>query len=72
MERIVYDELLHLTKNKIDSRKHGFLNNKSWCTNMISFIESIISTFNEKNPTDIIYFDFANAFNSVNHDLILY
>ena len=72
MERIVYDELLHLTLNKIDSRQHGFLNNKSCSTNMISFVESIISTFNEKNPTDIIYFDFAKAFDSVNHDLILY
>ena len=66
MERIVYDELLHLTLNKIDSRQHGFLNNKSCSTNMISFVESIISTFNEKNPTDIIYFDFAKAFDSVN------
>ena len=70
-ERIVYDELLHLTLNKIDSRQHGFLNNKSCSTNMISFVESIISTFNEKNPTAIIYFDFAKAFDSVNHDLIL-
>ena len=28
-------------------------------------------SLNEKSRSDIIYFDFANAFDSVSHDLIL-
>ena len=54
MERIVYDELLHLTLNKIDSRQHGFLNNKSCSTNMILFVGSIISTLTKR--TQLILF----------------
>ena len=71
MERIVYEKILCRTENLIDSRQHGFLRNKSCSTNMISLTESLSVSLLSKVPTDIIYFDFAKAFHSVCHDLIL-
>ena len=70
-ERILYDELLARTQEKIDPRQHGFLKNKSCNTNLLTFTESITRSLQEKIGTDVIYFDFAKAFDTVSHDLIL-
>ena len=71
LERILYDELFTLTINKIDKRQHGFLKNKSCNTNLLLITESIARSLHEKIGTDVIYFDFAKAFDTVSHDLIL-
>ena len=71
MERIMYDELYSRTINLIDDRQHGFLRNKSCVTNMTNLIETLANAFMKKLPSDIIYFDFAKAFDTVNHDLLL-
>ena len=70
-ERILYDELLVRIIDKIDPRQHGFLKNKSCNTNLLSFTESVTRKLHEKIGTDVIYFDFAKAFDTVSHDLIL-
>ena len=70
-ERILYDELLTRTIDKIDKRQHGFLRNRSCNSNLLLFTESIARALHEKVGTDIIYFDFAKAFDTVSHDLIL-
>ena len=70
-ERILYDELLTRTIDKIDKRQHGFLRNRSCNSNLLLFTESIARSLHEKIGTDIIYFDFAKAFDTVSHDLIL-
>ena len=38
---------------------------------MIPFVNSLSLNLNYKGQSDVIYFDFANAFDSVNHDIIL-
>ena len=70
-ERILYDELYSRTHEKIDPRQHGFLKNKSCNSNLLTFTESIARSLHEKIGTDVIYFDFAKAFDTVSHDLIL-
>ena len=71
LERIIYDELLCRTINKIDTRQHGFIRNRSCNTNLLLFTESIALSLHEKIGIDVIYFDFAKAFDTVSHDLIL-
>ena len=71
LERIIYDELLCRTINKIDTRQHGFIRNRSCNTNLLLFTESIARSLHEKIGIDVIYFDFAKAFDTVSHDLIL-
>ena len=58
-------------EHKIKSKQHGFLPGRSCTTQMIPFFDSLTITANEMFATDIIYFDFAKAFDSVNHDIIL-
>ena len=72
-ERIIKEELLIRVMPLLDDRQHGFLNEKSCTTNMASFSDSVVLSINDCNAfgTDVVYFDFSKAFDSVNHDLIL-
>ena len=49
----------------------GFLPKKSCTTQMVPFIDNVAQCLNDRSRMDIIYFDFAKAFDSVNHDIIL-
>ena len=60
-ERILSDELYSCTHEKIDPCN----------SNLLTFTESIARSLHEKIGTDVIYFDFAKAFDTVSHDLIL-
>ena len=70
-ERCIRNELYTACNDLLDPRQHGFLNEKSCTTQMIPFTYDIALTLNNKSRADIIYFDFAKAFDSVSHDLIL-
>ena len=72
MERIIYDKLFSRTYHLIDSRQNGFLKNDSCEMNLNTLIESLSTNLLQDFPADIKYFDFAKAFDTVNHDLILY
>ena len=70
-ERIIKEELLFTTQNLINETQHGFLAKKSCATNLVGLCDSVSLSLNEKLKTHVIYFDFAKAFDSVNHDIIL-
>ena len=71
-ERCIHRELYLACASKLDPRQHGFLNGKSCTTQMVPFIDDLSLALNNKIRSNIIYFDFAKAFDSVSHDLILY
>ena len=70
-EKCIRNELLRLCQDKIHFSQHGFLPSKSCTTQLIPFVNDITLNLNNNYTTDIIYFDFAKAFDSVNHDIIL-
>ena len=63
-ERCIRKLLLNSCEQLIDPRQHGFTNAKSCTTQIVPFTYHL-------TKVDVIYFDFANAFDSVSHDPIL-
>ena len=70
-EKVIRDELMSKCENLINESQHGFLPSKSCTTQLISFTDSLALSLNGNYRTDVVYFDFAKAFDSVNHDIIL-
>ena len=71
-ERLLKDKILFLTNDNLNEHQHGFLGKKSCSTNLTVFTDVLARSLNEINTrTDVIYFDFAKAFDTVNHDILL-
>ena len=71
-ERCIRKELFAACEEFLDPRQHGFVNDKSCTTQMVPFVDSLALTLNNRSRSDVVYFDFAKAFDSVSHDLILH
>ena len=71
MEHIIQEELLIKTRHLINPEQYGFLLGKSCTTNLITITDDIATSLHNDKCVDIIYFDFAKAFDTVNHDLLL-
>ena len=70
-ERVVRDHIMEKCQRQLFPNQHGFLPGKSCTTQMIDFNENLTFSINNKLQTDVIYFDFAKAFDSVHHDTLL-
>ena len=62
---------MSLCQDKIHNSQHGFLPGKSCTTQLLPFVNDVTLNLNNNVSTDIVYFDFAKAFDTVNHDIIL-
>jgi hypothetical protein len=71
-EKFVRAKLMSLCRDLITPNQHGFLPRKSCTTQMVEFTDSLAVSLNSNCRIDSIYFDFMKAFDSVNHDIILY
>ena len=71
MERIIHEEITLKVMPLIDQRHHGFLPNRSYSTNLLQLTDDVAQSLHKNIGTDIIYFDFAKAFDTVGHDIIL-
>ena len=73
LEMIIYDELMELaTKNKtISYDQHCFQDKCSCVTQHLKCLNDWTSNYDEKKQTDVVYLDFAKAFNTVPHQRLL-
>ena len=69
MEGIVRDAIiLHLVENKlVNSSQHGFMSGRSCLTNLLEFLETLTDLVDQGHSVDIVYLDFAKAFDKVPH-----
>lgn len=51
--------------------QHGFVKKKSTTTNLIEFTSTAINLIESRNQLDVIYFDFARAFDRVQPNILL-
>ncbi|EYB81592.1 hypothetical protein Y032_0378g284 [Ancylostoma ceylanicum] len=72
-EKILKERIVnHLEAHKIISpSQHGFQKGRSTETAMLSALNHWTSTLDDKKPLDVVYFDFAKAFDKVSHELLL-
>ncbi|KAJ3656648.1 hypothetical protein Zmor_000101 [Zophobas morio] len=67
MESIICDSLRAFLnqQNVIPTEQHGFVSGRSTTTNLLSCVNDWTKNFDRGIPTDVIYFDFAKAFDRV-------
>lgn len=64
-------EFLH-EQDFFSSEQFGFLSNRSTTTQLLSSMNDWYTAMQNKSCTDIIYIDFAKAFDTVNHNFLLF
>ena len=67
MESIIRDAITeHLDLNKlINASQHGFSKGRSCATNLLEFLDKVTKVVDEGKPLDVIFLDFAKAFDKV-------
>ena len=73
MESILRDAIVdHLSVNKLLlPSQHGFMKSKSCLTNLLEYLDTLTKLVDEGHSVDIIYCDFAKAFDKVPHQRLL-
>ena len=72
-EKLVRDEMVeHLEANGLlRGTQHGFRKGRSCLTNLLSFLDRVTEELDDGGSVDVIYLDFAKAFDKVPHQRLL-
>ena len=69
MESIIKDKITHHLESKdlLNPSQHGFRSGRSCCTNLIEFMDRVTAAADAGEPMDVVFLDFAKAFDKVPH-----
>ena len=72
-ERIVRKNLVdYLEKNGMfSSKQHGFRKGRSCLTQLLQHMDFLLENYLDNSETDVIYLDYAKAFDKVDHSILL-
>ena len=73
LERIVRAKIINYLKTNslLNCNQHGFRKGKSCLTQLLKQYDDILTNWLEGKETDVIYVDFAKAFDKVDHDILI-
>ena len=73
LERLIKDHIdeFLLEKNNLSNRQHEFIKDRSCQANLIYFYEEVSKTLDRGVAVDVIYLDFAKAFDTVPHTRLM-
>ena len=64
--------VLHLERNElIVNSQHGFCKGRSCLTNLLEFLDKVTGCIDTGDSVDVIFLDFAKAFDKVSHKRLL-
>lgn len=72
LERCVCVRLYDHVRNLITNSQHGFLRRRSCVTQLLSVLHAIGQSLDKNIQTDVVYLDFAKAFDTVDHQILLH
>ena len=72
-ERVIRNQLVdHMESNSLISpNQHGFRKRRSCLTQLLDHVDTILKALNNGEEVDVIYLDYAKAFDKVDHDILL-
>ena len=72
-EGLMRDDIVdHLErKGLLNISQHGFRKGRSCLTNLLSFLEEVTEKLDARNSIDVVYLDFAKAFDKVPHKRLI-
>ena len=72
-ESIMRDTLVHHLEEKllIGSSQHGFRKGRSCLTNLLAFLDKVTDLVDSGNSIDVVFLDFAKAFDKVPHKRLI-
>ena len=72
-ERILRKDILqHLETNHLmNNTQHGFRSGRSTLSQLLHYLDSVLTKLEEGDEVDSIYLDFAKAFDKVDHHILL-
>ena len=70
---IIKDAIVeHLERHKlIFKTQHGFRRGRSCLSNLLTFLEKATASMDKGTPMDVIFLDFAKAFDKVPHNRLI-
>ena len=73
MESIIRDEIVqYLEANQLlKDSQHGFRSGRSCLTNILVFLDKITEWVDQGEMVDVVFLDFAKAFDKVSHQRLL-
>ena len=71
-ERVIRNQLVHYleTNNLLRNTQHGFRSGRSCLSQLLNHYDNIIHELEKGNNVDVIYLDFAKAFDKVDHGIL--
>jgi hypothetical protein len=72
LERSILNNIYNILSEFFTSRQHGFLRGRSVNTQMLIAFDKINYFLDNNTQTDMAYLDFAKAFDSVSHTLLIH
>lgn len=70
-ERCIYNHVYPNIVTLLHPSQHGFLSGKSTSTQLVQFLMEVGDSLDNSCQSDVIYTDFAKAFDTVSHELLL-